>query len=464
MGVLPLFLSAASLAAAAAPWPRVLLPTENGARALDGSPAALYLRPGVGANASNIILFFEGGGWCETLLDCAGRAQTALGSSNFTTDGYAARDILQANCTANPYFCGWSAVYAQYLDGTSRSGDVAAPVAVNATSTIYFRGHRILRETLAALLAPAGPGAGVPSLAAAPRLLITGSSAGGLTTFLHADEIALAVRAVNAACDVRALPEVGFFLDGASIWGGRRLMTEVFASVAEFSNVTGGAPEQVNAACVAATPPARRWQCFMAQYTLPHLATPSFVVNSMVDQWQSENVLAPNPTYVRALSPYPPFVPCIKAPTVGASATCNATQAAQWVGAWARAAPCSPTAVSPPPPPHPPSPSCTHSGSRTGYGKQFLQGLAAARAAVPAPVAARSGGVITSCPIHTTLIGGLSRRIKVGGLTLYQHIANWMDGASGWVIDAPYPSNPTCPKPQEVAAFDEYAPLKRRAI
>jgi hypothetical protein len=47
----------------ATPWPRVLLPTENGALALDGSPAALYLRQGVGLNASNLIVFFEGGGW-----------------------------------------------------------------------------------------------------------------------------------------------------------------------------------------------------------------------------------------------------------------------------------------------------------------------------------------------------------------------------------------------------------------
>lgn len=49
------------------------------------------------------------------------------------------------------------------------------------------------------------------------------------------------------------------------------------------------------------------------------------------------------------------------------------------------------------------------------------------------------------------------------GDTLYQHIARWMDGASGWAVDAPYPSNPTCPKPQEAAAaFDEYAPLRGR--
>jgi hypothetical protein len=324
----------------------------------------------------------------------------------------------------NPYFCNWSFIYAQYLDGTSRSGDALAPVTVNG-STIFFRGHRILNETLKALLSRGGPGAGVPSIATASRLLITGSSAGGLTSFLHADEIASAVRAVNARCDVRVMPEVGFFIDGQSIWAGRHLMTEVFSSVATFSNVTGGNPGQVNAACVAATPAALRWQCFMAQYTLPYLNTSSFVVNSMVDQWQTSNILAPNPTYVRALSTYGPFIPCIKAPTTVASSTCNATQAAQW----------------------------------TGYGQQFLQALAEARQAVPAPVAARSGGVITSCPIHTTLIGGLSRKIKVGGATLYEHIVSWMEGRSGWKIDEAYPGNPTCPKPQDVE-FDEYAALK----
>lgn len=197
--------------APAAPWSSVLLDTSTGAVALDGTPARLYLRAGAGASAANVILFFEGGGWCESLADCAARADTALGSSKFNSSGYAARDVLQPNCTANPTFCGWSMVYAQYLDGTSRAGDVAAPVAAGRPGQeIFFRGARVLRATLDALLAPGGPGARVPSLAAAPRVLVTGSSAGGLTTFLHIDEIARAVRAANAGADVRALPEVGW--------------------------------------------------------------------------------------------------------------------------------------------------------------------------------------------------------------------------------------------------------------
>jgi hypothetical protein len=46
-------------------------------------------------------------------------------------------------------------------------------------------------------------------------------------------------------------------------------MTECYQRLQIFANITGGLPEQVNAACVAATTAENRWQCFMAQWTLP---------------------------------------------------------------------------------------------------------------------------------------------------------------------------------------------------
>ncbi len=378
--------------------------------ALDGSPQALYVRPG---SPRAWVLFFEGGGWCQSLEDCAKRANTSLGSSTFPTSGYAARDLLSPNCTLNPRFCTHSMVYTQYLDGTSRASDAAEPAQVGGQS-VFFRGHRTLQASLRALLSPQGPGAGMPSLAAGEELIITGSSAGGLTVLLHADEIAAAVHEVSPGCAVRAIPEVGFFIDGESIWGGQRIMSGVYARVADFSNITGGAPEQVNAACVAATPPALRARCFMAEYTLPHVATPTFVVNSRVDEWQTQNILAPNTVTLPAVTTYAPFAPCIRAPVSG----CNATQAGQW----------------------------------RGYAGQFLGALAAARAATPPAAAAGHGGVITSCPIHTTLIGGLSHRIKVGGASLYDHIVAWVDGSVAqdtWTFDVDYPGNDSCPKPTD---------------
>ena len=415
---LQLLACAAAAAGQVAGWTKLLLEdaVAEGAVCLDGSPVPLYVRPGSGADAANIILFFEGGGWAESPADAAARATTALGSSRFNISTYAARDLLQSNCTVNPTFCTWSVAYAAYVDGASRSGDAGAPVEV-AGPRLYYRGARVLRATLAALLAPAGVGAGMPSLAAAPRLLLTGSSAGGLTTYLHADMIADTVRAVNPAVDVRAVPEVGFFIDGASIWQGEHIMTSVFARVADYQNVTGGAPEQVNAACVAATPASERWKCFMAQYTLPFMRTPTFVVNSMVDEWQTQNILAPSLDTEPAVHTYPPFAPCIKDPVAG----CNATQAAQW----------------------------------TGYAAQFLSALDAARKATPAPLAAMHGGFITSCPIHTTMISGLSHRITIGGVTMYDAVSAWvMGGPSTWTIDQPYPGDRTCPKPSDVGVVE----------
>lgn len=82
-------------------------------------------------------------------------------------------------------------MYAPYCDGASRAGDLALPVTYKGKS-LFYRGFRVLRATIAALLAPS-TGA-MPSLADASSLLVSGSSAGGLTTFLHA------VSALKAAC------------------------------------------------------------------------------------------------------------------------------------------------------------------------------------------------------------------------------------------------------------------------
>ena len=127
-------------------WDSILLDTTFGALALDGTPARLYLQAGSGMDAKNQILFWEGGGWLESIEDSAARALTALGSSKYQSSGYSGRDLLQSNCSINPYFCNWSKVYAQYLDGISRSSDVEEPIQWK-NQTLYFRGHRILQET-----------------------------------------------------------------------------------------------------------------------------------------------------------------------------------------------------------------------------------------------------------------------------------------------------------------------------
>jgi len=53
----------------------------TGARCIDGSPAAYYIRHGVGEGVNKWYIHHQGGGWCESMDDCLGRSRTGLGSS-----------------------------------------------------------------------------------------------------------------------------------------------------------------------------------------------------------------------------------------------------------------------------------------------------------------------------------------------------------------------------------------------
>jgi hypothetical protein len=207
---------------------------------------------------------------------------------------------------------------------------VDAPLVVESTP-LFLRGHDILAAALDQLLSPA-PGGGAPSLSAATEVVVCGGSAGGLSVFLHLDYVAGRVRAANPRAAVAGVANDGFFIDGASIWGGRHFLTEVFQRVVAMGNVTH--PAQVNGACMQARAPPLQWQCFMAEYTLPYLATRVFIFNSFEDQWQAESMLSPNTSSINApggVVQWAPFAPCTHAPTSG----CNATQYAQWHG-WRR--------------------------------------------------------------------------------------------------------------------------------
>lgn len=386
----------------------------------------MYLREGSGENRSNFIVFFEGGGWCESPEDCLSRSKTALGSSvNYSSSAsWSQRDLLDVDCAKNSRFCSWSSAYLPYCDGASRSGAVEGPVDVSGTP-LYYAGSRVLNVTLETLLS-AAPGGSVlpafPSLADASVVLVSGSSAGGLSTYLHVDRISDALAVAAPSAQLFAAPEVGFFhTQGASIWGGERIMAGVFERVAVMQNVSGGPSSPTRERCLAATPAGDAWQCwFSAPAIYPFLRTPTFILNSAWDEWQTSNVLAPDTNTQPHVTTYAPFVPCIAAPHTG----CNATQFEQWFG----------------------------------YGDQWHTALATARAAVSDPaVAARSGGFVTSCAIHTTAISGFSHRIKIAGVSMYEALGAWLDGgapptAGGhWTMDVPWPGDTTCPGPHEAA-------------
>ena len=92
-------------------------------------------------------------------------------------------------------------------DGASFTGNRVDPVPVPGTSkSVHYRGARNLDATLDELFAHHG-------LKNATQVIVTGGSAGGLSTFLHLDHVAERVRVYAPLAKVVGKPVCGFFLD-----------------------------------------------------------------------------------------------------------------------------------------------------------------------------------------------------------------------------------------------------------
>lgn len=147
---------------------------------------------------------------------------------------------------------------------------------------LTFRGLRNLDAALDLLVTSFGLGSATDT-----DVVVTGSSAGGLATFLHADRVRSRVLARAPRAKVTAVPVVGYFLDTGprSAWG-----LDV-QSLVQLHNVTAGRRAGgLSAACAADRPPEREWECFLAPNMQQYIQTPFFMLNSRFDQWQLENI------------------------------------------------------------------------------------------------------------------------------------------------------------------------------
>ena len=310
----PLLLLAAPLAASSGSWTKVTLDSVRYplALCLDGSPGAFYVSPGADPR---VLIHVQGGGWCTSVASCAQRAdpsyvpyagQSSLGSSTpWAASGCAAaasagggaapqpapvcvadggdHGALSADPAVNPLFYNWTKAFIGYCSGDSLAGAAEAPIAINATSSFYFRGRYILDGALDTLLSSHG-------LAAAPVVVYKGCSAGGMAVFLSADRVRARVLAANPAALFLAAPGAGAILHTPAIDGTFPLDPQLQWLWAT-ANMSGSAAP----ACLAAHPGAGH-MCFYPQVSLPYTATPLFVSNSLADLAQASAVMGLNCT------------------------------------------------------------------------------------------------------------------------------------------------------------------------
>lgn len=247
-----------------------------GAVCLDGTDAGFYYAPAADASKhSSWQLYFEGGGWCYDEMDCWGRSNGDLGSSTNWPETVGAGGMLSDNCTVNPDFCNFHRVYMKYCDGDSFSGNRNDAVVVKG-KPLYFRGHRILQAVLATLVSDYG-------LSSATEVLLTGCSAGGLATFLHADYVHNQLRSVAPKLvKYKAAPISGFFLDHDTVEGKDVYATQM-AYIFHLANASGG----VNSECIATTPAKEAWKCNFAEKAYEFTSSPIMPLNSALDSWQT---------------------------------------------------------------------------------------------------------------------------------------------------------------------------------
>jgi hypothetical protein len=254
-----------------------------GAACLDGSPTGYYIEKTTNiSHANDWQLYFQGGGWCYSEIDCYGRSKTTLGSSKAWPKSQCLGGPLAADCEANPLFCQYNRVYLAYCDGNSFASNRADAVNVTGTAVppgtqIFWRGKANIAATLNDLLTK-------HNLGNAVNVLESGGSAGGLAAYLHADSVHdwFVAHAPNLK-KYKSAPISGFFLDHNNVLG-----NPVYETMMKYLFEASNAVSGVNQNCIAATPNKDdQWRCNFASHAYAHTKAPIFPLNSALDSWQT---------------------------------------------------------------------------------------------------------------------------------------------------------------------------------
>ncbi|KAL5550026.1 hypothetical protein UlMin_000202 [Ulmus minor] len=243
----------------------------KGAVCLDGSPPAYHFSEGFGAGINNWLVHFEGGGWCNNVTTCLERKKTRLGSSKYMVKVLSFSGMLSNKQKFNPDFYNWNRIKVRYCDGASFTGDVEA---VNPATNLHFRGARVFLAIIEDLFAK--------GMKNAKNAILSGCSAGGLTSILHCDRFR---SIMPLSTNVKCLSDAGYFINSKDLSGAQHIQ-EFYSQVV----ATHGSSKNLPSSCTSRLSPGL---CFFPQNIASQIQTPIFFVNAAYDSWQIKNILAP---------------------------------------------------------------------------------------------------------------------------------------------------------------------------
>jgi hypothetical protein len=267
---LPSVCSATRASCHSAPLPLTVAAALDDPLLADGSHPGFYLR--AGASTDNWLIYLQGGGWVYDKPSAVSRSKGNLGSSAHWPKTREGSGMLSADPSSNPDLAHFNVVFFNYCDGFCFSGNNETAMVHNGSKPVFFRGRRIVDRLLDELLQKHG-------LHQAKTVLLSGSSAGGLAVYMHADHVGSILRAAAPELtDYRAVADAGWFPDLIDVDGTPGLRP-VVQWASKLANSSG------NEACLVtmrAVHP-RTWpsSCFMANELYPFVRTPLFIMEPL---------------------------------------------------------------------------------------------------------------------------------------------------------------------------------------
>lgn len=287
------FLLLALIRAQQAPWDASLVLHSNetrdkfNSRCLDGTNPGFYFRPASSPSAATKWrLHFQGGGWCFNAEDCLTRSSGWGGTSKvwppllsemWGAGGAGFSGILSLNTTDINPFGDFALAWFSYCDGSSQTSNRDQPLLVNNTP-LFFRGRAILDAHLYELERK------YQFLSEATEVIVSGTSAGGMSALLHTSFLRTQLRQPGAR--VVAVPDAGWWWDTPSLVDPtqRPFWASLTGAIGPgLWNATLRGPSGV--ACLGSPPQGDPALCYLQPWAYAFNDVPTFVVQSLVDPY-----------------------------------------------------------------------------------------------------------------------------------------------------------------------------------
>mmetsp|Transcript_40380 Transcript_40380/g.111276 ORF Transcript_40380/g.111276 Transcript_40380/m.111276 type:complete len:435 (+) Transcript_40380:67-1371(+) len=248
---------------------------------MDGTTPGIYFRPADtkadASAATKWILNFRDGGWCSTVDDCIERLSKPVGTTSIYMKGR-----LDVTAARGQPFSAFNQVLLWYCDGGMFAGTRDEPIQT-ASGPLYFQGRRILVHMLDVLKANFG-------MNTATEVLLTGGSAGGWATYLHADFVAQQMP--STVTKFRAAPMDGWWPE-LPAWGVNGKFIDDVHGMFTLHNMEGVGSE----GCRNRLPEADRWRCMFTDHSYAGSKAHFFVIQALDGFVGAQNLTVANSAY-----------------------------------------------------------------------------------------------------------------------------------------------------------------------